>query len=442
MRNVPSAMSVFLGKVESEYWETYWPGKPKKEAYGSIQNITFRNIKAEEMGSFGVMLEGRGESKLKNITFENVHIESAGGGEVVAPAAERPGQYPNLIYLYDGNIGTWGLFARHVEGLSLKKVYLWTKDADPRPDLHVEDVQHFGKGGYQPQVKPPATDPVLWTPDRTSGFEVDTQIRAWTIKDEGMDYILDTMQQMCGINNLYMVVVMHQEHRPYQAPEFPHNPARDTWEAEDSRVTFLPDWDRYGEIKPLLSDVDWIRETDWLQVMVDACRKRNMAVGAEVSHYPIPMSQIKSRPDWQQRKLDGSSWSTTRFCPNHPEVRQYVVALFGDLAANYDLDYIQTCQHLFFPCSAVDKDGSCFCPHCIAEAKKIGFDLAAAMERFKVNPVIHFRLDEDVDCWKWRRFASIQLNKGDKITLKAKSDGGEHVRLDFVEFIPVAATQP
>ena len=49
----------------------------------------------------------------------------------------------------------------------------------------------------------------VWKPDATSDFEVGTQIRAWTIADEGMDYILDNMQSMCGVNSLYMVVVMH-----------------------------------------------------------------------------------------------------------------------------------------------------------------------------------------------------------------------------------------
>jgi len=235
-----------------------------------------------------------------------------------------------------------------------------------------------------PATSEPVKKPV-WKPDVTSEFEVGTQIRAWTIKDEGMDTILDNMQQLCGVNNLYMVVVMHAEHRPFGAPEFPHNPARDTWQAEDSRVTFFPDWDRYGTVKPLLSDVDWIRETDWLQLMVDACRARNLTVGAEVSHYPIPKSIIESHPDWQQRKIDGSSWSTTRFCPNNPDVREYIVALFGDLAANYDLDYIQTCQHVFHKNNAIDKDGSCFCRHCIAEAKKIGFDLEAARVKLKAN---------------------------------------------------------
>lgn len=216
-----------------------------------------------------------------------------------------------------------------------------------------------------------------WKPDSTSTFEVGTQIRAWTIQDEGMSTILDNMQQMAGINNVYMVVVMHQEHRPFQAPEFPHNPARDSWEAEDSRVTFFPDTSRYGKVKPLLSDTSWIRETDWLQLMIDSCRARGLAVGAEVSHYPIPKSLIKSHPDWQQKKIDGSSGSDSRFCPNSPEPREYVIALFGDLAANYDLDYIQTCQHLFWK-DDIDKGGTCFCAHCIEAAKKTGFDLEAA----------------------------------------------------------------
>jgi hypothetical protein len=237
----------------------------------------------------------------------------------------------------------------------------------------------------------------VWKPDVTSEFEVDTQIRAWTMQDEGMDYILDTMQQMCGINNLYMVVVMHKEHRPYQAPEFPHNPARDVWEAEDSRVTFFPDWDRYGDVKPLLSDVDWIREKDWLKLMVEACRERGIAAGAEVSHFPIPQSMVKRHPDWQQRKIDGSVWRDNRFCPNNPDVRAYVVALFGDLAANYDLDYIQTCQHLFEGNNSIEKGGTCFCPHCIAEARKMGFDLEAAIPKLQANPECQPEKDQWLD---------------------------------------------
>lgn len=52
-------------------------------------------------------------------------------------------------------------------------------------------------------------------------------------------------------------------------------------------------------------------------------------------------------------------------------------ALFGDIAANYDVDYIQTCQYLFND-KDIDEGGTCFCRHCIAEAKRTGFDLKAA----------------------------------------------------------------
>ena len=383
-KDIPSTLSVSIGSITSDYWKTYWPGKTEKSDYGTIKNVTFRNIKAEGMGQFGIMLEGRSGSKIQNILFDDIQIASQGGGKIKSVPKEKPYSYPNLVNLYKGSLPSWGMFMRHVDGVRFKNVYLWTETEDPRPDLYLEDVQNFDRGTYLPQIRPLAVTR-QWKPDATSEFEVGTQIRAWTIKDEGMDTILDNMQSMCGINSLYMVVVMHAEHRPFQAPVFPHNPARDTWQAEDSRVTFFPDMDRYGAVKPLLSDVDWIRETDWLQLMVDACRARGLAVGAEVSHFPIPKSLIKSHPDWQQRKIDGSSWSSSRFCPNNPEVREYVVALFGDLAENYDLDYIQTCQHLFDRNNTVDKGGTCFCRYCIAEAKRIGFDLEAAIPKLKAN---------------------------------------------------------
>ena len=218
----------------------------------------------------------------------------------------------------------------------------------------------------------------VWKPDYTSEFEIGTQIRPWTIADEGMDYILDNMQSMIGVNNLYMVAVMHSEYRPFKATEFPHNPARDSFEAEDSRVSFFPEWERYGKIKPILSDYEWIRETDWLQLMIDSCRARGLTVGAEVSHYPIPTQIVRENPDLQQKTINGEAWSAIRFCPNNPDVREYIVALYGDLAANYDLDYIQTCQVLFNGFD-IDEGGSCFCPHCIEAAKEAGFDLEAAI---------------------------------------------------------------
>lgn len=31
-------------------------------------------------------------------------------------------------------------------------------------------------------------------------------------------------------------------------------------------------------------------------------------------------------------------------CPNNPDVREYLLALYGDLVKNYDVDFVQTCM--------------------------------------------------------------------------------------------------
>jgi hypothetical protein len=222
-----------------------------------------------------------------------------------------------------------------------------------------------------------------WKPDATSPFEVGTQLRPWTIRDEGMDTILENCRSMAGINNIYLIAIMHQEHRPFQARKFPHNPVRGTFQAEDSTVAFFPNMKRYGKIKPTLSEHDWIRKTDWLKLAVEACRRHGLGVGAEISHYPIPKSLIVKNPNWQQRDIHGKP-NRSRFCPHHPDVRRHVLALFGDIAGHYDIDYIQTCQWLFTP-GDINSGGTCFCQHCIAAAKQTGFDLEAAMPVLRKN---------------------------------------------------------
>jgi hypothetical protein len=47
-----------------------------------------------------------------------------------------------------------------------------------------------------------------------------------------------------------------------------------------------------------------------------------------------------------------------------------------------------------------------------------------------------FKLDEDTDCWRWRRIENIRVNKGDEIKLVGKAHKNEKAKLDFIEFIP------
>ncbi len=261
--------------------------------------------------------------------------------------------------------------------------------------------------------------PPQWQPGAASEFEVGTQLRPWTIQDEGIDTILDNCQSMAGVNNIYLIVIMHEEHRPFQAKKFPHNPVRETFMAEDSTVAWFPDMKRYGKIKPRLSEYDWIRETDWLKLTIDACRKRGLGVGAEISHFPMPKAMLTKDSMWVQRNVHGDPVSRPRFCCHHPDVRQYILGLFGDLAANYDLDYIQTCQYL---------GGECFCEHCIRAAKELGFDMEAAI------PVLRKNKDAEPYREQYRKFRREANTRflGDIAETIRKENPKCHLRLNDV----------
>jgi hypothetical protein len=46
-----------------------------------------------------------------------------------------------------------------------------------------------------------------------------------------------------------------------------------------------------------------------------------------------------------------------------------------------------------------------------------------------------FKMDEDCNCWRWRRFENICITQGDPITLVGTADRQEQARLDYIEFL-------
>jgi hypothetical protein len=51
--------------------------------------------------------------------------------------------------------------------------------------------------------------------------------------------------------------------------------------------------------------------------------------------------------------------------------------------------------------------------------------------------VLSFKMDENTDCWRWRKFESIEIDKGDEILLLGENHEGEKAIVEFIEFIPV-----
>jgi hypothetical protein len=221
--------------------------------------------------------------------------------------------------------------------------------------------------------------------------ELTTGIYPWDIHDEGMENILDNLQNHAGNNAAYMLALMHHEKRPLHTNYYPHNPVRKRYLAEDSRVYFTIHHEIYknSRIKPLPSERDFLNGTDWLDVFIRALRKRNMKTGAEISHTPLDSKRGREEfGDCIQRDVYGNPPGYGRFtyqqlCWNSPDAREYVCSLAQDLAAHYDLDMIQTCSFLFNP-GRLDLHpflgvvlGGCFCDNCKRRAEADGIDFDA-----------------------------------------------------------------
>jgi hypothetical protein len=257
-------------------------------------------------------------------------------------------------------------------------------------------------------------------------FEVTGSIYPWEVHDEGIDLILDNMTGMAGVNSVYLIAVMHQEHRPFNGDHLPgsfyfiHNPVRTEWDAEDSRVYFNPDMKMYGKIKPLFSNYDWLNRTDWLKIVLDKAHARGLRAGVEVSHTYIPVEVLNRHPEYKQRDINNQP--VDRPCTNNPDVRQYLLTLYTDLARHYDVDYIQTCM-LLFTRSDNPQNGTCFCDACRRKAKEMGFDMEAAIPILKDNPYAQPQLDQ----WlKFRRACTTEIYK-----LVTDRIHGENPEIDF-----------
>jgi hypothetical protein len=135
-------------------------------------------------------------------------------------------------------------------------------------------------------------------------FEVSASLYPWDVHDEGISLMLDNLISMAGVSSVYLIAVMHQEHRPFLGPRgtgpwlYIHNPARTEWYAEDSRAYFHPQMSLYGKIKPYLSAYPWLSDKDWLKIVIDSARARGLKVGVEVSHTYLPKEIYKSHPEY------------------------------------------------------------------------------------------------------------------------------------------------
>lgn len=231
--------------------------------------------------------------------------------------------------------------------------------------------------------------------------EVAASLYPWDLADEGVENILDNLTNYAGVNSVYLVGIMHNEKRPLRELYYPHNPKRKFYTPEDSRVYYRMDLDNFKNtpLKPIFTEVDFLKGKDWLDELIQAARKRGMKVGSEISHTIFDSKRaMKDHYHLLQKNVKGElvkqcvgANRTKLFCPNQEQVSEYIVKLFFDTVKNHDIDFIQSCLILFAEGSVVkfnnaisDDDelevllgtleGGCFCDSCREKAIALGYD--------------------------------------------------------------------
>lgn len=231
--------------------------------------------------------------------------------------------------------------------------------------------------------------------------EVASSLYAWDLADEGVKEIADRLQERANVNCLYLVGVMHYEKRPLTSLFYTHNNKRKFYLPENSRAYYRMDMNSFRDtkLKPKFTERDFLKNTDWLDVLSKEARARGMNAGIELSHTLFDTNIANEEyPDMLQRNVKGEIIRGMQglLCPNHPDVHEYQRAMFYDTVKNHDVDLIQTCLLTFggeqkvtapwFFDSWLDSknanlanllglaDGGCFCEHCKAKAVKWGYD--------------------------------------------------------------------
>jgi hypothetical protein len=103
-------------------------------------------------------VESWADEPVTNVVLRNVHVEFTGGGKPWP--ADQSVQSPGV----DARpLPAWGLYARHVERLTLEDVRLSLASDDTRPVVHAERVQQLTLDSLRFQVVPGVTNPVFTT---------------------------------------------------------------------------------------------------------------------------------------------------------------------------------------------------------------------------------------------------------------------------------------
>jgi polygalacturonase len=148
MQNVGAPIFVRLGNRARPFEQ----GGPQP-GVGSMRNVTISGIEATGCSRIGCGVAGLPGHPIEEVTIADVRLAFTGGGsakDAVRDVPEHPEKYPEHNMF--GALPAYGLYCRHVAGLTLRGVRTRYAGSEARPALICDDVERLDLSGFEGAV--------------------------------------------------------------------------------------------------------------------------------------------------------------------------------------------------------------------------------------------------------------------------------------------------
>ena len=240
-----------------------------------------------------------------------------------------------------------------------------------------------------------------------SNWETMMWMYPWDAQDEGVEPVLSAIQDRAGIDGVGLAVAYHSG-----MFLLPHNPRRKLYFPQPS-IYVEPDQARFRglTIQPQVNDLA-------ASGVVESVRRESARRGMRMTAWVVALHNTglgTAHPSATTENAFGDR-HLPHLCPANPDVRAYLTALIGDLAArDFDGILVESLEYMPYqhgyhhevdglPLTPFASYllGLCFCEHCLAAASASGVDGAAVrdfarteLEAFFAGELDHGRPDID-----------------------------------------------
>ena len=221
---------------------------------------------------------------------------------------------------------------------------------------------------------------------------VGIQIGAASFVDEGVEPVLDILQERGAINGLMLAVFTLT--RGTGGRQVPSQPLPDhgvqAYDLDFRGGNYAAIHNQYYATTVIGDDARAPDHGDWdmLAEVVPAARKRGMACYAwiEESSYSFLAQQMANFAHVLEQDVRGRP--TNQPCFNNPLYRAWHLSLIEDYLKSYKLDGVQWCSERWGPLNTLlqapagAQRAVCFCPHCRQLAQERGIHVERARQGY------------------------------------------------------------